>query len=279
MGSAPRTLVPARARHADPQNQRLSATPYNAFRQNRHPHQGQESPHFLTWNLGGGCCTGVAKGTHLMNAILSGPQVPIAIAVQEVCEGSSYGYLKQALAYFGYIENTWWQAEPACGTSGPHFGVAVFWLGSCWGGNNCRVGGQFSWSNQAPGDANLRGYACGRGAFPTYFACSAHMTPTSPSKARAQIDEYEVNGALLGFFAKPTMSGDFNRQPGTGFNFQVYNSTWAAADDCWGGCRPTKGSITLDYIFSQSCRTDDEVIVSGSVFSDHEMLVGYFSAC
>jgi len=94
-------------------------------------------------------------------------------------------------------------------------------------------------------------------------------------KQRVLLDEM----TLLGFFAKPTMSGDFNRQPGTGFNFQVYNSTWTSADDCFGGCRPTRGSITLDYIFSQSCRTDNEVIVSGSVFSDHEMLVDYFSAC
>ena len=51
MASAPRTLVPPRARHADPPNRRLTQQA-QAPRRLPRPHEGQESPYYASGFLG-----------------------------------------------------------------------------------------------------------------------------------------------------------------------------------------------------------------------------------
>ncbi len=240
---------------------------------------GEDAVHSLTWNMGSGCddpvqCTGTGqqKAQKFLSVAFNGPRAPISVAFQEMCFNTGYQELRFWMGALGYEYA--FRADGTCGGSAGAFGIAVFWLGSCWGGTDsqCEILGNYA--NDVSGES--KGYICGRAAFPGFIACSTHMTPNSASKAGLQIGEYYSDSALLNFLAPPVSSGDFNRDeyaPG----FYSHSPPWREADLCIFDCHDTRGSQKLDYVFSVMCRTHLGTVFSMSPYSDHKMLQGFFS--
>ena len=125
------------------------------------------------------------------------------------------------------------------------------------------------------------GYSCGRGGFPAFWACSAHLTSLNDGVATSQAYEYRnaVNFLRL-LQPASTAAGDFNLVPAqdTAFEhltaFKEANCLYAL-----GQC-PTwePQNIKIDYVYSTMCRTRN-----GSLFSlprsDHHVLRGFFGGC
>ena len=247
---------------------------------------GPNEVHFLSYNLGGGCAgcsgTGVQKANELADLALNG-QPPIAVSVQESCRNTSFARLEERLVPLGYIshfypEATGSSSNPVCGSTTGQYGVGVLWLGSCWGGSGgCRF--SLRYNDQAGGQN--RGYACGRGAFPTYFVCSTHLTELDDTTAAAQADQYYTAAMLMDLQARSTAAGYFNLEPPQDTEFENHNPPWVEAW-CFSGwlvlCPTTDAGVKIDYIYSSMCWKRNGAVFP-MVHSDHHALQGFMSGC
>lgn len=260
---------------------------------------GPDEPHVLTANLASGCSSsacggsGIDKANELLSIALNGPRNPTAISVQEICSSSTWNHLYGWLVASGlqYRTAEWRNVASGPGPLGPKvcggynrwFGSAVYWLGLCYANDLSQCIARGGFSPQASGDTQYRGAVCGRGAWPDYWACSAHMTNSSPSAAYNQSSSHRSQVDFLRLLSPAAFaSGDFNKTPPTAFDPGALPSPYVEAGCYFLFVRCTTFESSppkiYDYAYSSVCRTRNGNVFD-LIYSDHEMLQGFFSGC
>lgn len=237
----------------------------------------------IDWNICGGygggdpeCNNASLTSAYNLATHVNGMSIkPMAVMLQEVCR-DQYQYLKGYFEGMGYLTNRH-SYTGGVGSACYSYGNVVFWLGGCEPGG-CLTGNAFG--SPYSGETDVRGWTCGKAAYPGYTACSTHLSPPD-SAATPQANEMYNIIAVSNLFRPTLVGGDFNMEPTVGAMTQWYNNL----TEVDGSCRSCKRSThddgeRLDYIWipNSMCILHDAYILSIST-SDHHMYRGYFAMC
>lgn len=242
-------------------------------------------PNVLVWNMCGGVSAPCGNGgsdrpaRDLVGYVNNSTYKPMAIMLQEVC-GPAINYLYNHLIAMGYKGNMIITNSPSsiCAVHGN----AVFWLGGCYGGsyNTCSAAAHYPSSMQHGQDADNRGFMCGRAAFPSFTACSTHLTHKSDTIAWNQSDYYKNTLNFYKLITPLTLGGgDFNLEgPQDVMNFVL--GGWIDGDSpYWTDTHPSEGKIDFMRQPSTQCRWLEFGWIVDAEHSDHHRLYTYPKAC
>ncbi len=226
-------------------------------------------PNVTSYNLcGGGSCggTGIQKADEFVGIVFNRSPKPLWSGFQEVCNGSSYNELAAWYQYFGYSARFEVTIPSGCGGNG--YGIAIFWLGGCYGGSSCVVSGSYS-----ANDGQNRKWVCAKAAFPMYAACTTHMS--TGANAAANRGQYATVSSLMyaAGFSTLFFAGDWNQTPWGHYDFYA----WTESDTSETSPQPTHSVGKIDYIFALNQTRVAQADVTSTTYSDHKILTGYFN--
>ena len=241
-------------------------------------------PNVVTFNACGAShcpATGLAKADQWASIVLNRSPLPLAAAFQEVCRFGATGSYPRLQFWLGlgngYVNHMRTTIPTGCGNN--QFGIAIFWLGGCFGGNyptSCVAQASYP----AATTDQPRGYTCGRGGFPSFTACSTHLSRAvgNGNPVANSLAYWNATTFYSGITPIVFAAGDFNSSPAQNSHFY---GNFVESDACSLICfnQPTYSNLKLDYIFaSNRCRVANANVTPANL-SDHHVLTGYFASC